>query len=109
MTLPVALLLAAVAAEPVDTETYDNAEGKVKSNCNVLTAVDPAVKVTGRLTAAPALPVTEPTPTAGGAADAVEEKPSSHITAVKNATAYGFNVAATRLDFLSVLSGFLIY
>jgi hypothetical protein len=109
MTLPEALLPAPAAAEPVETETYDNAEGKVRSNCNVLTAVDPAVKVTGRLMVAPALPVTEPTPTDGGAADIIEEKLSSHITAVKNVTAYGFNVAVTKLDFLSLLSGFLIY
>src|SRR2546422_10168883 len=109
MTLPEALLPTVVAAEPVDTETYDNAEGKVRSNCNVLTAVDPGVKVTSRLTAAPALPVADPTPTTGGAADAIEGKPSSHITAVKKAIAYGFNVAATKLGSLSLLSGFLIY
>src|SRR2546427_11585160 len=105
MTLAEALLPAAAAAEPVDTETYDNAEGKVRSNCNVLTAVEPAVKGKGRVTGAPAFPVAEPTPTDGGAGDAIAEKPSIHLTALYKVTQHGVTILATTINFPFRLSG----
>ena len=72
-----ALFPAAAAAEPVVTERQLSVEANDKSNCSVLTPVEPGPNETGKSTAEPALPETDPTMTDGEAANVKEHKPAS--------------------------------
>src|SRR5215467_2238 len=85
IALPEAALPATVEAEPVVTKTYDNAAGKVMSNCNALIGVAPAANVMGRSTVDPALPVADPIDMAGTSASASVERRLGNKTIIRMA------------------------
>lgn len=73
ITMPVDLLTsidfdASFAAEPADTEPILQPLGRSIENCNAATPVEPAVKVIGKLTVAPAEPELVPASNEGESA-----------------------------------------